>query len=75
MISFRRRQEIGERLRQHKFQRLRDHFQFVAEGDADAFGSVIEGEDAHKMFKPRMDTDEHGLENSFTRITRIMRLQ
>jgi len=40
-------EKVRNRLRQHVFERLRDHFQFVAESDADAFGSVIEGEDAH----------------------------
>ena len=41
------RQKIRERFGRNVFQRLRDGFGFVADGDADAFGSVVEGEDAH----------------------------
>ena len=44
---FNRVQKIRERLGRNVFQRLRDGFGFVADGDADAFGSVVEGEDAH----------------------------
>ena len=40
-------QKIRERFGQDVFQRLRNGFGFVADGDADAFGSVVEGEDAH----------------------------
>ena len=44
---FQPRQKIRERLGEDIFQRLRDGFGFVADGDADALGSVIEGEDSH----------------------------
>ena len=41
------RQKIRERLGGNVFQRLRDGFGFIAHRDADAFASVIEGEDSH----------------------------
>jgi len=30
-------------------ERLSDELRFIANGDADAFGSVVQGENAHKM--------------------------
>jgi hypothetical protein len=33
---------------------LRDHFQFIAERDANAFGAVVESENSHKC----LTTDE-----------------
>ena len=44
---FQPRQKIRERLGKNVFQRLRDGPGFVAHRDADAPGSVIEGEDSH----------------------------
>jgi len=40
-------QKTGERLGGNIFERLRDGFGFIAHRDADAFGSVIQGEDSH----------------------------
>ena len=43
------RQEIGERLRRNILQRLGDHLQLVADGDADPLGPVVNGENAHVL--------------------------
>jgi hypothetical protein len=41
------RQKIRERLGGNEFQRLGDGSGFIAHRHADAFGSVIKGEDSH----------------------------
>lgn len=40
--------EIREGFARDETDRLGDHLEFVAEGDAHAFGAVVDGEDAHK---------------------------
>lgn len=40
-------EELGERLGGNKFQWLRDGFSFIADGDTDAPGAVIKGENSH----------------------------
>src|ERR1035441_7144704 len=47
------RQEISERFGEDELQRLGNHLQLIADGDADAFASVVNGEDTHEDSLPQ----------------------
>src|SRR5207302_9901323 len=48
-------EEIIERIRWNEFKRLRDHLQFVTDGDAHPPGSMVNGKDAHEIHLPMME--------------------
>ena len=43
------RDDGGKWLRRNKLEGLGDHQQFITEGDADANGAVVEGQNAHEL--------------------------
>ncbi len=65
-------EKLYERFRWNELQRRGNHLQFITHRDADAFGSMIEGENAHDFFGPLQLQLLHRLCRRFDRLLDIL---